>query len=113
MRTSIVIATLATASLAACAADTSSTLTIHNNSSYALIEINVAPVDQTTWGQDLLGVDVLNPGDSFVVSKIDCGTYDIRLIDHDNAMCVLTDVDLCADNATWSLDDTELAACHF
>jgi hypothetical protein len=88
-------------------------LTIDNESSYSFIEINISPVNQTSWGSDLLGADILDPGDSFLVSEIDCDVYDIRLIDEDSDECVLTDIDLCFDNAVWQIDDAELAACVF
>lgn len=88
-------------------------LTIDNESSYSFIEINISPVNQTSWGSDLLGAEILEPGDTFLVSEIDCDIYDIRLIDEDSDECILTDIDLCFDNAIWQIDDAELAACVF
>jgi hypothetical protein len=90
-----------------------STLTIDNDSSYAFIEINLAPVDSVSWGADLLGSDVLLPGEAVQVSGIDCDTYDIRIIDEDSDECVLDTVDLCLDNAVWRIDDAELVSCAF
>ncbi|MDQ3369892.1 MAG: hypothetical protein M3680_31120 [Myxococcota bacterium] len=93
--------------------DLTSTLTIDNDSSYTLIEINLSPVDSVAWGADLLGADVLDPGDVLEVSGIECDTYDIRVIDEDSDECILESVDLCLDNAVWRIDDTELAFCAF
>lgn len=102
---------------AGCAAeedtDLSSTLTIDNDSSFSMIEINLSPTDRIAWGPDLLGTEVLDPGDSFIVSDLDCGVYDIRLVDEDNDECIMTDIDLCLENAVWRLDDAELLACQF
>jgi len=88
-------------------------LTIDNDSSFTIIELNISPVGEASFGADLLGADVLEPGDSFVISQLDCDVYDIRLLDEDNDECILADVDLCFDNAVWTLDDAELAACQF
>ncbi len=90
-----------------------STLTIDNESSYTLIGIHLSPTTDVSWGPDLLGAEVLAPGESFQVSGIDCDTYDIRVVDEDNDECVLDSVDLCLDNAVWSIDDAELAICAF
>ena len=106
--------------LAACAADDpsadpdpTSTLTIENDSSYTFIEINLSPIDQTSWGSDLLGSDVLEPGELLELSRIECDVYDIRIIDEEGDTCVLDTVDLCLDNAVWRIDDGELASCSF
>lgn len=93
--------------------DPGASLTIDNDSSYTLIEIQLSPVNTTTWGADLLGADVLEPGESFIVTGIACNLYDIRILDEDNDECILTDVDLCADDSVWQLDDLDLAACQF
>lgn len=110
--------------LAACAADEGggggggggggdSSLTIDNESSYTLIEINLSPTTSISWGPDLLGTEVLEPGDVLELSGIDCNTYDIRVLDEDNDECILDSVDLCLDNAVWQIDDAELAFCAF
>ena len=90
-----------------------STLTIDNDSSYTLIEINLSPTTSVSWGPDLLGSDVLAPGEVFEAHGIDCNTYDIRVVDDTNDECILDSVDLCLDNAVWRLDNTELAICAF
>ena len=105
-------------SLVACAAEddtdpTTSTLMIDNDSSYTLIEINLSPTTSVSWGPDLLGAEVLEPGDVLELSTITCNTYDIRVVDEDSDECILDSVDLCLDNAVWRIDDLELAACAF
>ena len=110
------LAILAAAAVAACGTedpDTSSSLMIDNDSSYTLIEINLSPTTQVSWGADLLGNDVLEPGDVLELSGIECGSYDIRVVDEDSDECILDTVDLCLDNAVWRIDDLELAACAF
>jgi hypothetical protein len=111
------IALLAGLALVGCASDDGgglvSTLTIDNDSSYTIIEINLSPTTQVSWGPDLLGGDVLAPGEVFEVSGISCDTYDIRIVDDTSDECILDSVDLCLDNAVWRIDDAELAFCAF
>jgi hypothetical protein len=100
-------------SLTACSSDDlDSSLVISNESTYSFIEINLSPIDHVAWGTDLLGTDILVPGEQLETSGIPCGTYDIRIIDEDNDMCVLDTVDLCVDNAVWRIDNAELAGCQ-
>lgn len=101
---------------AACGADDpslDSSLVIENDSSYTIVEINMSPTTQIAWGADLLGADVLEPGDVLELSQIQCGTYDIRIVDDTTDECILDTVDLCLDNAVWRIDDVELASCGF
>jgi len=115
-RISLVVVALA-AVLALCSSgcggdpSTSSTLTIRNNSSFTFTEINLSPIDQADWGPDLLGAQLLEPGDVLELGDIDCDVYDIRVVDENTDECVLTDVDLCLDDAVWVIDDAELFAC--
>jgi len=90
-----------------------SSLTIDNQSSYAFAEIYLSPEDSGAWGEDLLGSDVLAPGETLELSNIDCDVYDIRIVDDEGDDCVVSSVDLCLDNAVWHVDDSELAACQF
>lgn len=110
------LAIIAALALGACATDEGSldsTLTIDNQSSYAFAEINLSPEDAVDWGSDLLGADILAPGELLEVSGVSCDIYDIRIVDDEGDECVLASVDLCLDNAVWRIDDAELAACQF
>ena len=64
------------------------------------------------WGDDLLGAEILDPGESFEISRIACDTYDVRVVDEDDDECILDSVDLCLDDATWQIDDAELVGCQ-
>jgi hypothetical protein len=110
------LALVASLVLAACGTtdpDLSSTLTIDNDSSFTLISIYLSPTTSVSWGPDLLGSEVLTPGEVFQAAGIDCDTYDIRVVDEDNDECILDSVDLCLDNAVWRIDDAELVSCAF
>lgn len=93
--------------------DDDASLTIENESSVTLIEINLSSIDDAEFGPDVLGADVLDPGDVLVLSEIPCDVYDIRVVDEDGVECLLDTVDLCLDDSTWVIDDTELALCGF
>jgi hypothetical protein len=89
-----------------------SSLTIDNASSYALYEIRVAEEFDDFYGPDLLGSDILLPGESITV-LLDCGTYDVLVVDEDGFECELLGLDLCFDDAVWVVDNTTLNTCGF
>ena len=109
--TSVVIASALSAGCGSDDPDLDSDLTIRNSSSFSFIEINLSPVGELNWGADLLGSDILEPGDVLELSGIACDDYDIRVIDEDTDECILTNVSLCAETAEWVIDNSELASC--
>lgn len=88
-----------------------STLTIENQSSYAFIEINLSPVSASSWGADILGNDILSPGQAVEISGIECDDYDARIVDDEGDECIVEAVDLCFDDQSWVIDDDTLALC--
>ncbi len=92
--------------------DEDSSLTIENESSFVLVDVAVAEVGvDDDYGPNLLD-DPLFPGDSITI-LLDCGTYDALIIDEDDFDCELQGLDLCFDDAVWTIDDVELATCGF
>lgn len=87
------------------------TFTISNQSSYFLDEIRLAPVDSRTWGADL--VDTLAPGEDLVITDIRCDIYDVLVVDETGLECTLTDIDMCANDDVWVIDDITLDICAF
>jgi hypothetical protein len=78
-----------------------STLLVVNDSDYVIEEIYLTEVDNPNWGPDLLGGDVLFPGEDFLIVDIECDYYDALLVDEDGVECELLDIDLCFDDADW------------
>lgn len=93
--------------------DGESSVTVINDSDYVIVEINITPSYSETWGPDYLGPDVLYPGDSLTIEYIDCGVYDMRIVDDTGVECVFYDYELCWDNDIWTITNGLLADCAF
>ena len=57
---------------------TNGSIRLVNNSSYIITVFNITPTTATTWGSNQLGSSTLSPGNSFLVSDIPAGIYDLR-----------------------------------
>ncbi len=95
-----------------CIVTDDSSLTIINDSDYAIIGIYLTPTDSSTWGPNLLRSD-LYPGEEITIDFIDCDYYDIKLVDEDYVECVVEDIDFCFDNDVWYIDNYFLNTCAF
>ncbi len=117
MRTSLLLAcTLASATLAGCItnagpAGSDGTITVDNGSTHVLTEVRVAPIDQVSWGPNLLP-GPLFPSDSLTVSVV-CDNYDVLVVDDKGRQCVLGDLDLCFSDSVWTIDNATLHDCGF
>jgi hypothetical protein len=112
-RSLLAVVALAFAGLAAgCVVEGDSTLTIRNDSSFVLTEVHLADVSDPSWGPNLLP-DVLFPGESLTIGGIDCGTYDVMVVDETGVDCELSSFDLCFDDGVWVVGDAMLDSCAF
>lgn len=111
VRGAIVVAALALAQ--ACVIETGgdSSLTVANDSDYVLLELHVAEIDDPTWGPNLIP-EALYPGEQVEII-LDCGDYDVLIVDELGASCELYDLDLCFDDAIWVIDNFTLSTCSF
>jgi len=97
------LASLAVMSTVGCTDDgiiASASLRVTNHSDFAIVEIYLAEVGDPVWGSNLLGDDVLLPGEALLLG-VTCGFYDALLIDEDHVDCELDDLDLCRNDADW------------
>ncbi|NJL88686.1 MAG: hypothetical protein HC916_01935 [Coleofasciculaceae cyanobacterium SM2_1_6] len=73
--------------------------TVVNDSGLVITHLYVSPTSQTTWGPDILGRDVLPPGESteIVFPEAEPGVcnYDIKVTGEGDTTAELTDIDLC------------------
>ena len=85
-----------------CSSDNGPDATLHvqNSSDFSIVEIRVTSVGSTNWGPNLLGGDILAPGETLSID-VTCGTYDALLVDESGVDCQLHSVDLCFSNASW------------
>ena len=88
-----------------------SSVLVRNLSEWTIVEFYMSPSDDDDWGRDLLGRDVLDPGDTLTLTNISCDDWDLMFIDEDDDECVLEEVDLCNDDAHWDITSRELIAC--
>lgn len=86
-------------------------LTIENKSEWEVHELYFAPANETTWGEDQLGDDVIETGASFTLTKIAKDDYDVKIVDEDGDSCILEDVDFRV-SEVFVLTDKILLGCQ-
>lgn len=57
------------------------TVYVNNTSNESFYYIYMSPTSQSTWGPDLLGSSTLSVGQSFMISNIGEGYWDIKVVD--------------------------------
>ncbi|MEM9068701.1 MAG: hypothetical protein AAGE52_09350 [Myxococcota bacterium] len=88
-----------------------STVTIFNDSDYAIFYLYMSPTSQDTWGPDQLGSEIIaGNGGTFTLTDIACDSYDVRLVDEDE--CIVPAVDICAEDAGWHITNEDLLRCQ-
>lgn len=84
-----------------------------NQSSWEIHAIHLSPSNDTSWGEDYLGRDVLEKGDSLTLSDVSAGKWDVLVIDEDGDECIIEDVKLSnSDHDRWVIKDDDLLACQ-
>ena len=93
-------------------AQSTHTLTLQNNSGFDIYEIHMSSVNDDSWEPDLLGRHVLSTGNSFDITDITSGRYDIKLVDEDGDTCIVQQVAVYRDRV-WNLTPGSLLGCEF
>ncbi len=93
-------ALIAVALSAGCTSSSDASLTVVNESQYVIEEIYLTEIDNPDYGPNLLGGDVLFPGEDIRID-VNCDYYDALLVDEDAVECEVFDLDLCLNDATW------------
>ena len=75
-------------------------LTVSNQSDFALTEIYLTDVGNPSWGRNLLRGDVLLPGEELTLGVL-CDTYDALIVDEAGVDCEINNVNLCLNDAVW------------
>lgn len=89
-----------------------SQVTFRNDSEWMINKLYFARVSSHEWGEDQLGNHSVKNGDSFTLSQIPCGSYDVKLVDEEGDACEINDVSLCAESHVWSIRDRDLMKCQ-
>jgi hypothetical protein len=84
------------------------TLTVSNQSDYVIEEIYLTEIDNPSWGRNLLGGDVLFPGEEMTLG-VRCDYYDALIVDEDGVECEVRDLDLCLNDALWVIRNNTCA----
>lgn len=92
-------------------AQTRHTLTVDNNSGIAIYHVQMSSTGDGSWERDLLGSGILYDGNSFTVTNIMPGFYDIRVVDQDGDACVVNGVGVFS-NMEWNLTPFRLVGCE-
>lgn len=112
LRSLLALGAAFTMALSAAAAATDASVVIVNRSAWDIHQLFLSPVDEEEWGEDQLGDEVIVSGGRYTLTDIPCDAYDVRLVDEDEDVCVVTAVALCAGKDAWVIDDDALLACQ-
>ncbi|MBD1203419.1 MAG: hypothetical protein H9533_04695 [Rhodobacteraceae bacterium] len=80
--------------------------TLINDSSYTIVEMNVSPVGEELWGENILTIDFVSPGmsgDVTIADGLDVCDYDLRFVTEDGIEASKTQ-NLCEIN-TFTIND--------
>lgn len=80
--------------------------TLVNDSSHTIVEMNVSPVDEENWGENILTVDAVEPGmsgDVTIADGLDVCDYDLRFVTDEGAEAT-KEQNLCEIN-TFTIND--------
>ena len=98
--------------MAAAEAKDASTVHITNKSDWEIHHFYMQPSDSEAWGPDQLGGQTIAAnGGTFVLNKIPCDTFDVKLVDEDGDECEVEGVDLCASQQGWVITSKDLVSC--
>jgi hypothetical protein len=85
-------------------------LVVVNQSEYKVHHLYVALSKSKKWGSDQLGNHSLLKNERFTVSNIPVGTYDLKIVDEDDDVCVVSGINFDRDKE-WTLTDAAIENC--
>ena len=78
-------------------------LLITNDSDTSVSYVYISPADSDEWGEDKLGGDVIGTGESYLITDIPAGTYDLKAEDEDEEVIEFTWEVVLDGNVTWTI----------
>lgn len=85
--------------------------TIRNNSRYVITRLYFSSSETEDWGPDQLGSNVLPVNQSFRLTNIIAGEYDMKLVDEDGDECALYNIMVCG-TGTYTITNQNLLRCE-
>ncbi len=85
--------------------------TIRNNSSYDIHRLYMSSSENEGWGADLLGTGIMRAGETFRLTNITAGEYDLKVVDEDGDECQLFNIMVCG-NGTYTFTNQNLLQCE-
>ena len=82
-----------------------------NQSAWAIQELYLSPTKADQWGPDQLNEHVINKGETFELSGIPTGKYDVRLVDDEGDECILEGVKI-VESEKVVINDENLVGCQ-
>ncbi|OLE51769.1 MAG: hypothetical protein AUG51_21135 [Acidobacteria bacterium 13_1_20CM_3_53_8] len=87
------------------------TLAVANSSKYDIHRLYMSSSEDRNWGPDQLGDYILKSGQSYTISDIVPGEYDVKFVDEDGDECVLKNIQIFK-NTSWELTTKWLTQCE-
>lgn len=94
------------------APSTDSSIRFTNSSAWTIRELYLSPVSESRWGADQLGAHVIHTGESYTLTGIPCGSYDVKLVDEDGDVCEVRNTNICAENSGVDISSQDLLHCQ-
>jgi len=111
MYRSVALLTAAVISFSSALAYAANSIKFLNQSDWAIHELYLSPSKTDKWGPDQLTDKVIKNGESFELSGIPIGKYDLKLVDEDGDECVVTDIKI-ADSEDVTIKIEVLVGCQ-
>ncbi len=86
-------------------------LSITNSSKYDIHRLYMSSSEDRNWGPDQLGDYILKTGQSYTITDIVPGEYDVKFVDEDGDECVLKNIQIFK-NTSWELTTKWLTQCE-
>lgn len=106
------VAVFALAALSSARTPTTTSVTIVNNSSRAILDVYLSHVNVDDWGGNQLANNApIAAGQSYTLSNVDCDQQQVKVIAEDQDGCFVSTVVSCDSNATWTITNDTARDC--
>ncbi|TAH19851.1 MAG: hypothetical protein EAZ08_07240 [Cytophagales bacterium] len=93
------------------ATDAPQRISVVNESVWEIKAIYISQTDKEEWQENLLKDETLSAGGGAIIAKVTCGTYDIKIVDMDDHVCIIKKTNLCDNKNIITITDNSIANC--